>query len=251
MRGRDRDAVELRAVAPLVASGSAPGLVGPITLVAHGERTVGVTSAELVRPHAGESPFGGALGELAVVVALDGSAAVPVERWTIGRYSGLALLSLAAPLPTDREVVPLQIAAVCASLETRGAPAGLIALAADGVGYRRALIPVHIEADDDGGMRDEPRHLVRPLDAADAKMVVDGAPVFAWFPPDPVLGRPSEVVLVALAAPCRMQPARPREIAAIAELIGLEDLGRALLTSAEPDPRPELVQVAGEISDER
>lgn len=241
-------------MAPLVTSGSAPGLVGPVTLVAHGERTVGVTSAELVRPHAGDSPFGGVLGELAVVVALDGSVVVPVARWTIGRYSGLALLSLASPLAAGHDVVPLSIAAVCATIESRGAPAGLVAIAADGAGYRRALIPVHVEADDDGGMRDEPRHLASPLDAADAATAVDGAPVFAWFPPDPVLGRPSEVVLVALAAPCRLQPARPRETAAIAELIGLEDLGRALLISesaAEPELRPELAQVAGEISDER
>jgi hypothetical protein len=42
---------------------------------------------------------------------------------------------------------------------------------------------------------------------------------------------------------------RPRTTPVIAELVGLDDLGRALLTEVEPDAGPELPVVAGEIDD--
>ena len=69
----------------------------------------------------------------------------------------------------------------------------------------------------------------------------------AWMPPDPVLRRPSEVVVVALAAPYRGQVFKPRAQPAIAELFGLDDLGRALPWVQEPAaPSTGLGQIAGE-----
>ena len=71
------------------------------------------------------------------------------------------------------------------------------------------------------------------------------------MPADAVLGRKSEVLCVALASPYRAQTFRPRKLAALAELFGLDDLGRAL-----PWQRPgeedgnDLRQVAGEIRDD-
>src|SRR5690348_16960520 len=64
---RDRNARELRSVAPLLVDGA---LIGPVTLVRNGDRTIGVTDAELLRPHVGAA--------LTVATMLDGSATAAV-----------------------------------------------------------------------------------------------------------------------------------------------------------------------------
>lgn len=241
------EAVELRAVAPLVAlpTGSPPDpaavpqLVGAVMLVANGDRVVGVTSSELVRPLDGMP--------LAIVTKLDGSASIPVSSWSMGRYTGVGLVEIDTAMPSDHDVVPLPIGAVRATPETRGAPAGIAAIVAAERGYRRALVPVHVDADDGGGMSDTITHVASPIDPAHATLAVEGAPLFVWFPADPALGRPSEVLAVATLQPYRAATAKPRETPVIGELVGLEDLGRALISAPKPDERPELPEVAGEI----
>ena len=68
-------------------------------------------------------------------------------------------------------------------------------------------------------------------------------------PPDPLLGRKSEVVVVAQGITYHRKTFQPRTIPAVAELVGLEDLGRALPYAAPETEPSELVQVAGEIQD--
>lgn len=217
-------------------------LVGAVLLVANGEHVVGVTSAELLRPLHG--------AELAIVTKLDGSASVPVASWGMGRYSGLGILEFDVDVPRDHDVLPLSIAAVRATPETRGAPAGVVTItAADGKGYRRELVPVHVDEDDGGGMHDTVTRLASPVEPAHATQAFIGAPVFVWFPPDPALGRPSEVLAVALVQPPFTHTGKPRETPVVGELVGLEDLGRALIDTLDHDERPELAQVAGEIDD--
>jgi hypothetical protein len=66
-----------------------------------------------------------------------------------------------------------------------------------------------------------------------------------------VLGRQSEVIVVALGVPYRSKLYKPRELPALAELFGLEDLGRALPWQAtNPEGSNELGQIAGEIRDD-
>ncbi len=65
-----------------------------------------------------------------------------------------------------------------------------------------------------------------------------------------MLGRGSELLVVALGCTYRQKTFKPRELAALAELVGLDDLGRALPWNAgEPEGSNELRQVAGEIKD--
>lgn len=239
---RDQSSAELRAVAPIVVAADRR-LVGTVTLVASGDQVIGVTSAELLRPLQATS--------LAVVTKLDGSAATPVSAWFMGRYTGVALVELATELPTGHDVVPLAIGAIHASVDVHGAPAALVAIAAAaaGAGFTRRLIPVHVDRDDGGGMSDQIAYLASPIDPADAELAVEGCAAFAWLPAEPALGRASEVVAFAVAYPYRAQIARPRETPVIAELIGLEDLGRALLATSEPEPPAELTSVSGEIED--
>lgn len=221
--------------------GETPVLVGAVLLVANGDRFVGVTSAELVRPFHGKP--------LVVMTKLDGSASLVVASWGMGRYSGLGIVELEenAAVPGDHDVAPISIEAVCATPETRGAPGGVAAIVADGEGYRRELVPVHVDNDDGGGMSDIITRVVSPVDAAHASLAVEGAPLFVWFPPDPALGRPSEVLAVAIVHPYRARTAKPRETAVIGELVGLDDLGRALISPPEPDDSREKAEVAGEI----
>jgi len=80
-------------------------------------------------------------------------------------------------------------------------------------------------------------------------MKLDGAGLFAWFPPNPALGRAGEVLALGLAQAYRGF-AKPRQHPVIAEIVGLDDLGRALLVAHKSEERePELRQVAGEIVD--
>jgi hypothetical protein len=238
---RDPNANELKAVAPIIVVGAPSRVVAPVTIVVHGERVIGVTSAELLRPHHGAA--------LAIATKLDGSATVPISSWYVGRYSGVGLVELAAPISEGSDVVPLAIGSVNASVNVHGAPAGMVAIKATATGYTRELVGVHVDADDGGGMSDHAIFLASPVEMPDADLAVEGAPVFAWLPPDPVLGRPSELVLFALAYPYRAQIARPRGTPVIAELAGLEDLGKTLIAAVEPveDARAQLGIVAGEI----
>ena len=239
MLGRDRASLQLRAVAPLVVADAPARLVGPVTLVAHGERVVGITDAELLRAFHGQ--------RLAIATRLDGSTTIPIASWGLGRYTGLGIVELAAPLPATPDLSPLPIDAVCASVgNTQHAPAAIVTLAPTARGFERVVVSVHVDPEDTSGMMDRATYLASAIEAADS--AITGCPVFAWFAPDPVLGRPSEVVLVALAYRYR-GVARPRAAPVLAELVGLDDLGRALLSSQKPDDRPELAPAAGEIDD--
>src|SRR5215510_1371798 len=100
VRDRDREARELRSVAPLLVDGA---LVGPVTLVRNGARTIGATDIELVRPHVG--------AQLSVVTRLDGSASVPVGHWGLSRKAELALIELAQPIESGHDVSPLDLGA--------------------------------------------------------------------------------------------------------------------------------------------
>jgi hypothetical protein len=149
------------------------------------------------------------------------------------------------------DVAPLEITAICATVDTRGAPSALVSVAAEGSGFARQVVPVHTDAVDVGRMLERATHLASPLEACDADAKIDGAALIAWMPPDPVLGRASEVVAVALGLAYRSKMWKPREHAPIAELVGLGDLGRAL----PPEPGKaeagnELGVVSGEIGRE-
>ena len=226
-------------MAPLVVTVTKE-LVAPVMLVTNGQKTIAVTNAELLRSWEAQ--------QLSIVTKLDGSELVPIATWGMGRYSGVGLVELASPLSTGPEVAPVQIAAICATVDTRGAPAALVTITQNNGKLERQVIPVHVDTvDSGGGMSDDViTRLATPIDPAHGDVVVDGAILFAWFPPDPALGRKSEVLAVAMAYPYRMKTFQPRAHPAIAELVGLDDLGRALI-SAKPAPRPELPEVIGEI----
>ena len=233
----------MHAVAPVVAlGGGAPRLVGTCTLVSNGAATVAFSSAELLRS---------APDQLAIALTLDGRRTLPIASWGLGRAIGLGVIELGAPFPSDgpSDVAPLALASVCATIDTRGAPASLVVIEPDERGFARRVIPVYVDKLDGGGMVDEPLgRLASPIEPGDVGAAVDGAALFAWLPPDPVLGRPSEVVAVALAVPYRAHAFQPRPLPALAELVGLEDLGRVLpIGEALPEGSNELAQVAGEI----
>ncbi len=215
---------ELRAVAPLLANGV---VIGPVTFVTTGQQTIGMTSAELLRRN-----------ETAGIEIGIGNAAIPIGNWSMGRYTGIGLVQLAVPIPPEAELEPLSISAACATPETRGAPAALVTFS----NGKRILIPVHV---DPVGGREVVAHLATPHDAVAADLVVDGAPLFAWFPADPALGRKSEVVILALGHPYRLQTFKPRVLPALVELCSLDDLGRALAYHSEE--RTDLPPAAGEI----
>ncbi len=233
-------------MAPLVVPGDPLQLVGACTLVTNGALTIGFASAELLRR---------APEKLAIATSLDGSKPIEVARWTQGRNSGIGIVELAAPFPKTEhgDVVPLSIGAVCATVDTRGAPAALVGIASDGGKLVRKFVPVYVDAVDGGGMSDEViTRLATPIETRDVDATAEGCALFAWLPPDPVLGRGSEVVAVALALAYRTRTFKPRELPAIAELIGLDDLGGALPFDPQPKPEAsnELAQVAGEIRDD-
>lgn len=229
-------------MAPLVAVvGGAQQLVGPVTLVEHAGRTLGVTSPELMRPVHGQP--------MLVLVEPDGSRGVAVSSVTLGRYAGVVMLELAGPVPPDADVKPLTIDHVCATSDTRGAPAGIVTVLPVGGGYERMLVAVHVDNDDGGGMSDTVSRLASPLEPAHVGLNAEGCPVFAWFPPNPALGRKGEVLAVAIALPYRARTAKPRELPVIAELVALDDLGRALISSGAHEDRSQLKPLAGEIVD--
>jgi hypothetical protein len=233
---RDRDARELRSVAPLLANGK---LVGAVTLVHNAGRTIGVADAELLRPHVG--------AELTVATKLDGSQVVAVGHWGLSRNAGLGLIELAAPVERGLDVRPLELGAVCGTVDPHGAQSALIGIVSDGAGFARAWVPVAIDRDDSAGSGNASGPLASPLEDAHVGLNIDGASLFAWFPPIPALRRASEVALLGMARAYRGF-AKPRERPVIAEIVGLDDLGRALIAGKPPEERePELSQVAGEI----
>ncbi len=239
---RDPNAPELRSVAPLVALGEPVRFVAPITVIAHGSRVIGVTSAELLRTNPD--------ARLAIASRLDGTGTIDVLSWSIGRYAGVGLVELDGAFPTDGDVVPLPIGSVHASVGIHGAPAAIVTIEQVGARFERSLIPVHVDGDDAGGMSDTIVYLASPMHPAHAEVAVEGACLFAWLPPEPALGRPKgEVVGFALGYPYRIGIAKPRATPVIAELAGLEDLGRALISKVGPEKETELRTVSGEIVD--
>lgn len=244
MAGRDHDAVQLRAVAPLV-DASTKQLLGPVMIVTNGQKSIGITNSEIVRAW---DP-----SRLAIATALDGTHFAKVANWFLGRYSGVALVELGEPF-ASADVVPLPIGAVCATAETRGAPSALVTIVAKDGAFAREVIPVHVDNSDAGGMSDDVTRLASPIEPLHVGMTTDGAVLFSWFPPDPVLGRKSEVLAVGIAYPYTLGILKPRDLPPFAELLGLDDLGRALILSAsepQPEDRPELHTVTGEIAEVR
>ena len=244
-RGTREQANELRAVAPLVVMGPTLQLVGPCTLVTNGTQTIAFSSAELLRK-AGEP--------LAIALTLDCSKTLPVSSWSMGRVPHMGVIELGQPFPKDKklDVEPLPIGSLCATVDTRGAPSALVTVERAKQGVSRRVISVHVDNVDGGGMSDDVLvRLASPDDAADSEVNIDGAALFSWMPPDPVLGRKSEVLAVALASPYLTKTFKPRELAAIAELFGLDDLGRALpWDGTKAEGSNELGQIAGEIRED-
>lgn len=243
--GRDtrQSASELRAVAALIVTGPSPQLVGPCTLVTNGEQTIAFSSSELLRA-AGEP--------LAIALTFDCSRSIPVSAWHMSRTPHVGTIDLGASFPHDDslDVQPLQMGAVSATVDTRGAPSALVTVTWTGRGFSRRVIPVHVDAIDDGGMADDVIvRLASPDEATDAGAEIEGAALFSWMPADPVLARPPEVLVVALGTTYRAQTFRPREQPALAELYGLDDLARVLPWHGQAGESEELGQVAGEIKD--
>ena len=220
-------------MAPLVSlAGKQPQLIGPCMVVSNGDRAIACSSAELLR---------NAREPLVIYTRLDGSSQIPVKTWQLGLRTGIGIIEIPPGTAFSTEVHPIFLASIRATLDTRGAPAAFVTFDAK---FARRLISVHVDNGDPNG--DEPIWLASGM--GDETANADGAPMFAWMPPDPVLGRPSEVVAVALGMTYRNGALKPRGKAPLAELVGLDDLARALPWAEQtPPPRTELEQVAGEI----
>jgi hypothetical protein len=233
--------VELRAVAPLVIA-STRQLVGACTLVSNGTTTIGFTSSELLRVVANQP--------LAIATKLDGSQLIPLATWGPGTYTGLGLCAFATPFVVDPrlDVMPIAIGSVCASVDNRGAPTVLVSILPASNGFARVPVPVWV--DTIGDASDVVARLLTTHESGDASVAVEGAPVFARFPPNAALGRPAETLALALAYAYRAGTYAPRGRPAIGEIVGLDDLGRALPYTA-PEHEPSLPNVAGEIRDTR
>ena len=135
---------------------------------------------------------------------------------------------------------------------SRGAPSALVSIDLEEGTLSRRVIPVYIDKLEDGGMGDEVTRVASPDSIIDVDANAEGAALFSWLPADKMLGRPPEVVVVALACAYHDRSFKPRELPPIAELFGLGELGRALpyrAPGAAPDV-PDLGQVAGEIKKE-
>jgi hypothetical protein len=230
----DPSVAELKAVAPILAGGE---LIATCTFVTSGPRTVGVASTERLRAHQG-APF-------VVGTQLDGSATIPVASWSMS-FSGVAIVQIAEPLTGD--VAPLQVGSVCATVNTHGAPAAIVAVERAGSGWKRVVVPVDVDLVDGGGMSDVITRLASPRTSV--TLDADGGALFAQFPANPALGRPRETVLVALGVTYRNPLFKPRALPPLVELVGLDELGRALAFAA-PTPETRDAVVAGEIADRK
>lgn len=225
-------------MAPLVVV--APGgvkLVGPCVLVSNGAHAVALASAEALRK-AGEP--------LAILTRLDGSAMLPIKAWHLGRHPSLGVIDLGDNSPFTPEVRPLELGSLSATIDTRGAPAALIGVRLEAGVFARVAVGIQLVVDDGAGMSDDVARLAVPQERVPDGALLDGAPLFAWMPADPVLGRGSEVVALALGiAPLSRTFG---SYAPIAELVGLEDAAIALPWLEQPPPVHDgPVQVAGEI----
>jgi hypothetical protein len=245
-------APEVRCVAPLVSlAGKQPQLIGPCMLVSNGDRAIACSSAELLRR---------APEPLAIYTRLDGSSQIPVTTWQLGLRTGIGIIDIPPGTAFSTDVHPRYLESILATLDTRGAPAAFVTFDAN---FARRVISVHVDNADPTG--EEPIWLATAMERSgsagprsdpegerelsiDETASLDGAPLLAWMPPDPVLGRPSEVVAVALGMTYRNGALKPRGKAPLAELVGLDDLARALPWAEQtPPPRTELEEVAGEI----
>jgi hypothetical protein len=209
-------------------------------LVTNGAHAIAVASSEVLR-QAGEP--------LAILTRLDGSSHIAVAAWLLATDAALGIIDLGEGAAFSVDVHPLHLASLSAAVETRGAPAALVTFSQTAGAFARVAIDVSVVADDGGGMIDEVTRLAIPLEPAPA-VLTDGAPLFAWMPPDPVLGRGSEVIAVALGVTPRPRVYLPQAQPPLAELVALADAGRALpWVEATPPPQTGLVQVAGEIGE--
>jgi len=241
VKGDPREATaELRCVAPLVAiRREGVQLLGPCLLITNGMQTIAAASSEVLRK---------AGAQLAILTRFDGSTYLQIKTWQLARHSALGIIELGEGAQFSPEVHPLHLSLLSAAVETRGAPSALITIRSEGNGFAREVIGVRIDVDDGDEMSEPLVRLVSPIDVVEPGTLVDGSPLFAWMPPDPVLGRAGEVIAVAIGVVARARTA-PATSNAIAELVGLEDAGRALpwgetaLASSN-----ELAQVAGEIA---
>ena len=178
----------LRGAARRAAAGG-PQLAGPCMLVTNGSHTIAVASAEVLR-QAGEP--------LAILTRLDGS-------------THLAGRGVAARAPRGdrhrrarrrrrvhaRRVSAPPRVAVGGGRDARRTGGARDVRAATAGKFERVVIAVDVATDDGGGMSDDITRLAIP-DRAARPRSIDGAPLFAWMPPDPVLGRGSEVIAVAI-----------------------------------------------------
>lgn len=231
-------APQVRCVAPVVVvTNGGAKLVGPCVLVSNGAHAIALASAELLRK-AGEP--------LAIVTRLDGSATLPIKAWHLGRHPAIGVIDLGDSSAFTPEVRPIGLEVLSASVDTRGAPAALVGLRMEAGVFARIAVGVQLVVDDGGGMSDEVTRLAVPQERMPDGAQLDGAPLFAWMPADPVLARPSEVVVVALGIAPRTRTFG--SYAPIAELVGLEDAAVALPWLEQPPVAQEgPVQVAGEI----
>src|SRR4051812_29331635 len=122
---------------------------------------------------------------------LDGSATAAVGNWGLGRYAGLGLVELVAPIEPGHDVRPIDLGCVYASSDTRGTPSALVGIVREGTGYVRTFVPVQVDTETGAGMSDLISRLASPLEDDHVGMAVEGSSLFAWVSPNPALGPPS------------------------------------------------------------
>jgi len=181
-----------------------------------------------------------------IATRLDGSATLLTGDWMIGRYAGVGLIDIDDDIPPNHEIQPLSVDAVHASLDVHGAASAIVTIEASGLGFERSLIPIDIDRDEGGELSDQIAYLASPLHPAHVSAPVVGAIAFAWLPPEPALGRPGEVVAFGLSH-AYTGTRKLRATSPIAELVSLEDLGRALIGMGG-QTGTELDSVTGEIA---
>lgn len=233
---------ELRAIAALIVPGRKPQLVGPCTLVTDGTQVVAFSSAELLR----QAPE-----PLAIALTFDCKKTVPVRAWSLCRTPQMGIIEIDVDIPEgeDLDVAPLSIGSVCATIDTRGAPSALVTVHAVDGKIARRIIPVHVDTVEGGGSRDDIiTRLASPDSPTDVDAPGDGAALVSWLPADPLLGRQAEVVVCALATAYQQKTFQPRELPALAELHGLDEIGRVLpWRDIVKEASNQLGQVVGEI----
>src|SRR3569833_3301176 len=174
------DAPELRCVAPLVVlEPGGPRLGGPCMLVTNGSHTIAVASAEVLR-RSGEP--------LAILTRRDGPTDAAVKAWQLARHAALGIVDLGEGGACTPYVHPLHLGSLSAAVETRGAPAALVAFAQHARTFERVAIGVDVVSDDNNNMSDEIVRLAVALEAAPA-VPLGGAAGGAGGPAGPGRGR--------------------------------------------------------------